>query len=142
MFQGFGFAIPAAFITALTVMAGFVFALAGWGAALLGGNHVLPKNIPSALYTLTVSFLVQLAGPVVLYQLPYGFAQTPVHGMPMVRVVWSCFLSANFVLCITTCGLAKTATGPAASLLRLGSTLLLSIWGFGILLWVIAWVID
>src|SRR5205085_11883088 len=114
-----------------TVVARFVFVLAGWGAVLLDRNNAPSKNIPSALYTLTASVLIQLAGPLVLWQLPYGFAQTPVHGTPMVWVVWSCFLSTNFVLCLATWRLAKAASGSVALLLQIGSALLLSIWGLG-----------
>jgi hypothetical protein len=131
MFQGFGFAIPAAFITVLTVMAGFVFVLAGWGLVLFGPNRTPSEKIPPAVYTLTLSVLVQLAGPVVLYQLPDGFASTSVHGMPMAWVVWSCFLAANFFLCVTTWWLAKTASDSTTLLLRIGSTVLLIIWGVG-----------
>jgi hypothetical protein len=137
MFEGSGFTIPALFVAALTVGSGAVCVVAGWCVVLLDQDRALSTKAPSALYTLTLSVLVQLAGPLVLWHTSYDFRQTPIFGTRMVLFVWSFFLLPSFALCLATWWLARKDSGPASSLLRKSSILSLTIWGLG-LIWYMA----
>jgi hypothetical protein len=136
MFEGSGFGIPALFVTVLTVTGGLCV-LAGWGIVLLDQSKVPPKKVPYALYTFTLSVLVQLTGPLVLWHLPYELAQRPIFGMRMVLFIWSFFLATSFALIVFSWLLVRRASGPATWLLRRGSMLLLTVWVLGFI-WYVA----
>jgi hypothetical protein len=136
MFEGLGFRILAVLVTVLTVVLGVVCAVAGW-VRVLDQSRAASMKIPYALYTLTISVLFQLAGLLVLLRIPYDLTERPIFGMGTELVVWSFFLLASFALCVATWFLARRASGPAISLLRRSSILLLTILGLGFI-WYIA----
>jgi hypothetical protein len=126
MSEEFGFRIGAMLVTVLTVVLGVVCLVSVWVVIL--DRHTTPlMKVPYALYTLTVSVLFQLAALLVLLQIPYDLAE--IFGKGTDRVVWSFFLLASFVLGVSSWWLARKASGPAISLLRKSSILLLTIWG-------------
>jgi len=88
-------------------------------------------KIPDALYALTLSVLFDLAGLLVLLGIPDALTGRPIFGKGTKLVVLSFFLVASFALCVATWFLARKASGPATSLLRRSSLLLMAIWGLG-----------
>jgi hypothetical protein len=136
MFEGLGFRILAMLVTVLTVVLGCVCVIAAWGGVILDQDRApsAPSvKVPYALYTLTLAVLFQLAGLLVLLRIPYDFTERPIFGTGTELVVWSFFALASFALCVSSSWLAWKASGPATSLLRKSSILLLVIWVLGFL---------
>jgi hypothetical protein len=136
MFEGLGFRILAVLVTVLTVVLGVVCG-GRLGGSYFGPVQAASMKVPYALYTLTLSVLFQLAGLLVLFRIPYDLTERPIFGMGTELVVWSFFLLASFALWVATWFLARRASGPAISLLRRSSILLLTILGLGFI-WYIA----
>jgi hypothetical protein len=128
-----GFMLLAMFVTVLTVVLGFVCLAAGWVVVISDQYSAPLMKVPYALYTLTLSVLFQLAGLAVLLRIPYDLAEIFGTGTGTYQVVWSFFLFASFVLGGSSWWLARKASGPAISLIRKSSVLLLIIWGLGLI---------
>jgi cytochrome bd-type quinol oxidase subunit 2 len=137
MFVGTGFAIPALVLAFLTVGLGSVCVVVGLVMVLLDPNGAASIKVPNALNTLTLSVLVQFAGLVVLWHIPYDLRDRPVFGTQMRLFVWSFFLLASFALCVSTWWLARKPSDPATRFLRKSSILLLTIWVLGFV-WYVA----
>ena len=131
MFEGLGSRILAVLVTVLTVALGGVCLMAGWGKVTSDQYRAASMKVPYALYTLTLSGVFQLAGLLVLLRIPNDLTERPIFGRGTEMVVWSFFLLASFALSVATWFLARKASGPATSLLRKSSILLLAIWGLG-----------
>ena len=137
MFEGLGFRILMVLVTVLTVVLGVVCAVAGWVKVISDQHRAASMKVPCALYTLALSVLFQLAGLLVLLRVPYDFTKRSIFGAGAERVVWFLFLLASFVLCVTTWFLARKASGPATWVLRRSSVLLLTIWGLGLICYIV-----
>jgi hypothetical protein len=90
-------------------------------------------EVPYALYTLTLAVLFQLTSLMVLLDIPYNLAE--IFGIGTDQVVWVVFLAASFALGVSSLWLARKASGPATSVLRISTILLVTIWGLGLILY-------
>jgi hypothetical protein len=133
MVDGLGFRILALLVTVPTVVLGAVCLVVGWGVVVSDQYRVPLVKVPYALYTLTLSILFQLAGLLVLMRIPYDLAGTKIFGTGTEQVIWFFSLLASFALGGSTWWLARKASGPAISVLRNSSLLLLTIWGLGLI---------
>jgi hypothetical protein len=131
MFEGSGFTIPALFVAVITVLLGGLCALITWVIVLLDQTRDPQIKTPSGLNTFMLSVVVELAGLLVLWHIPYDIAQRPILGTRMVLVIWSPFLVVSFVLCVVSWLFVRRDSGPGRQTLRRGSMLLLTIWMLG-----------
>ena len=131
MFEGVGFRTLAMLVTVLTVVVGVVCVVAGWGVVISDQYRVPTMRVPYALYTLTLAVLFQLTSLMVLLRIPYDLAE--IFGTARNQVVWVVFLVASFALGGFSLWLARKASGPATSLLRISTILLVAIWGVGLI---------
>jgi hypothetical protein len=125
--QGFNFGIPAMFITMLTIVMGGLFVLVAWTNALterIANGH---WSIPTALYAFTASVGLELAGHVVLSDIPYGMTDREVLGVSLVALIWSCFLLASFILLLVSMALVRRNSEPGKRIVQAGSKVLLVI---------------
>jgi hypothetical protein len=128
VFDGMGFRILELLVTSLTVALGSLCALIALGNIVLDEDADPQSKIPGALYTFTLSVLVQLTSPFVLKQIPLDIAQRRIMGTPMVVVIWSFFLVTSFLLSAFTLLLVRKDSGPATKPIRWGSILLMAFW--------------
>ena len=130
--EGFDFGIPALLLTYSTIGLGAIFVIAAWLNVIIERSNGMHWRIPAALYTLTASIGVELAGPIVLSHLPYYLTDREVLGCKLVAWIWSCFLTGSFMLLLVTVALAHREVGPGGRIVRWGSGVLgiLAILGF------------
>jgi hypothetical protein len=128
VFDGMGFRILELLVTSLTVALGSLCALIALGNIVLDKDAHPQSKIPGALYTFTLSVLVQLTSPFVLKQIPLDIAQRRIMGTPMVVVIWSFFLVTSFLLSAFTLLLVRKDSGSATKPIRWGSILLMAFW--------------
>lgn len=134
--QSFGVAI--AYVTMLAVAVGVVCALAGcWG--ILSDRRKDPSiKLPSALYTVTLAAVIQLAYPLIMWTTSDEFAQRPILGTRMALFIWPLFSLPSIALYISSWWLARKDSHPASSFLRKSAIAVLAIWVLGFLSYIAA----
>jgi hypothetical protein len=125
MLEGLVLRILAVSVTVLTVVLGAVCVTAGWGEVV---SEDPSTKVPHALYTLTLAFIFQVAGLLILLHIPYDLSKRRVFGTGLDMIVWISLLLASFALCVSTWWLARKPGDRATSFLRNSSILLLTIW--------------
>jgi len=120
-------------VTVPTVVLGVVCVVAAWGVVFSDQYRAPVMKVPYALYSLTLSVLFQLVGLLVLFGIPYNLAGGTIFGTGTEQVVWFLSLLASFALGGACWWFATKTSGPAISLLRYSSLLLVTIWGLGLI---------
>jgi hypothetical protein len=131
MFEGFGFAIPALFVTFFTIGVGGIFVvIAAVMAAVDRSANSYRSKMPMSLFLLGAAVFLQAVTIFALDHIPYAMQDRYVLGTQLPRFVWSCFLGTSFASTLAS-ALAAQWAEPVGRIVRIGSVALLIIFAIG-----------
>lgn len=134
MFGGFGFAVPAVFVSVCTIVIGGFFAIFAWciaGFDNSGDSRV--RRFPASLYTFSVSVASVAVGYGVLSVFPESWEQYRIWGTRLQPFVCSIFLAISFTAVIVTAVLLSKRPGHTRGVLALGCFVLIAVDVLGII---------
>jgi hypothetical protein len=139
MFRGFGFAVPAVFVSACTICFGGFFAAFAWCIAFFGSSEDSRlRRFPTELYTFSASVASVAVGMAIVSIFPESWEQYRIWGSRLIPAVYLIFIAISFLAAIITAVLLSRRPGHTRGILAIGSFVLIGVHVLGIIGYIMA----